>query len=77
MIASVTKPFCGDCTRMRLSPEGSIYTCLFSNVGTDLRGPMRSGATDDDLQAIIRGCLVCPLRPLLGGAGLHDGAPAG
>ena len=55
VIASVTKPFCGDCTRMRLSPEGSIYTCLFSNVGTDLRGPMRSGATDDDLQAIIRG----------------------
>ena len=55
VIASVTKPFCGDCTRMRLSPEGSIYTCLFSNVGTDLRGHMRSGATDDDLQAIIRG----------------------
>ena len=55
LIASVTKPFCGDCTRLRLSPEGSIYTCLFSNVGTDLRGPMRSGATDDDLQAIIRG----------------------
>ncbi len=55
LIASVTKPFCGDCTRLRLSPEGSIYTCLFSNVGTDLRGPMRSGATDDDLQGIIRG----------------------
>ena len=55
LIASVTKPFCGDCTRLRLSPEGSIYTCLFSNVGTDLRGPMRGGATDDDLQAIIRG----------------------
>ena len=55
LIASVTKPFCGDCTRLRLSPEGSIYTCLFSNVGTDLRGHMRSGATDDDLQAIIRG----------------------
>ena len=55
VIASVTKPFCGDCTRMRLSPEGSIYTCLFSNVGTDLRGHMRSGATDGDLQSIIRG----------------------
>ena len=55
LIASVTKPFCGDCTRLRLSPEGSIYTCLFSNVGTELRGHMRSGATDDDLQAIIRG----------------------
>ena len=54
LIASVTKPFCGDCTRLRLSPEGSIYTCLFANVGTDLRGPMRDGATDDDLEAIFR-----------------------
>ena len=55
VIASVTKPFCGDCTRMRLSPEGSVYTCLFSNAGTDLRGPMRAGATDAELAAIIRG----------------------
>ena len=55
VIASVTKPFCGDCTRIRLSPEGSIYTCLFSGVGRDLRGPIREGATDDDLEAIVRG----------------------
>jgi cyclic pyranopterin phosphate synthase len=55
LISSVTKPFCGDCTRLRLSPEGSIYTCLFANVGTDLRGPMRDGATDDDLEALLRG----------------------
>ena len=55
LIASVTKPFCGDCTRMRLSPEGSIYTCLFTNVGVDLRGPMRDGATDDDLEKLLRG----------------------
>jgi cyclic pyranopterin phosphate synthase len=53
VIASVTKPFCGDCTRLRLSPEGSIVTCLFANVGTDLRGPLRSGASDNDLEEII------------------------
>ena len=54
IIASVTKPFCGDCTRLRLSPEGSIYTCLFATRGTDLKGPMRAGATDDELEAIVR-----------------------
>ena len=53
VIASVTKPFCGDCTRLRLSPEGSIYTCLFAGVGTDLRGPLRGGATDEELAALI------------------------
>jgi cyclic pyranopterin phosphate synthase len=54
IIASVTMPFCGDCTRMRLSPEGSIYTCLFATEGTDLRGPLRAGASDDALEQIIR-----------------------
>ena len=54
IIASVTKPFCGDCTRIRLSPEGSVYTCLFASVGTDLRDLMRDGATDDELEAILR-----------------------
>ena len=53
VIASVTQPFCGDCTRLRLSPEGSIVTCLFANVGTDLRGPLRAGASDADLAEII------------------------
>jgi cyclic pyranopterin phosphate synthase len=53
VIASVTKPFCGNCTRLRLSPEGQIFTCLFGSAGTDLRGPMRDGATDDELQAIV------------------------
>ena len=55
VIASVTQPFCGDCTRLRLSPEGSVYTCLFASKGTDLRGPLRSGATDEELAAIIGG----------------------
>jgi cyclic pyranopterin phosphate synthase len=55
VIASVTRPFCGDCTRARLSAEGSLYTCLFAARGTDLKGPMRDGATDDDLAERIRG----------------------
>lgn len=54
LITSVTKPFCGACTRMRLSPEGQIFTCLFAGKGTDLREPLRSGASDDDIEAIIR-----------------------
>ena len=54
VIASVTKPFCGDCTRLRLSPEGRLVTCLFATLGTDLRGPMRSGASDADLRELVR-----------------------
>lgn len=54
LIASVTKPFCGACSRMRLSPEGSIYTCLFASEGTDLRAPLRSGASDEQIEQIIR-----------------------
>lgn len=54
LITSVTQPFCGSCTRMRLSPEGQIFTCLFGVKGTDLRDPMRAGATDDDIEQIIR-----------------------
>src|SRR5690606_35168185 len=50
MIASVTQPFCGDCSRMRLSPEGMVYTCLFATQGTDLKTPLRDGATDDELE---------------------------
>ncbi|HJW22066.1 MAG TPA: GTP 3',8-cyclase MoaA [Candidatus Limnocylindrales bacterium] len=55
IIASVSKPFCGDCTRARLSAEGELYTCLFSAVGHDLRGPLRRGATDADLRDLIAG----------------------
>ena len=49
LIASVTQPFCGDCTRARLSAEGKLYTCLFSAFGHDLRTPLRDGTTDDEL----------------------------
>jgi len=52
-ISSVTHPFCGDCTRARLSSEGVFYTCLFASHGCDLRAPLRSGATDEELTEII------------------------
>ena len=55
IIASVTRPFCGDCTRLRLSPEGQMYTCLFAVAGTDLREPLRAGASDAEIEAIARG----------------------
>lgn len=49
-ISSVTAPFCGDCSRARLSSDGQIYTCLFASEGTDLRGLLRSDADDDALR---------------------------
>jgi GTP 3',8-cyclase len=52
-ISSVTHPFCGTCTRARLSSEGVFYTCLFASAGLDLRAPMRSGATDAELRELI------------------------
>jgi cyclic pyranopterin phosphate synthase len=55
VIASVTRPFCGDCTRARVSAEGKLYTCLFSAVGHDLRAPLRSGASDEALADRIAG----------------------
>ncbi len=55
VIASVTQPFCGDCTRARLSAEGKLFTCLFALRGHDLRAVLRSGATDEELDASIRG----------------------
>jgi len=53
VISSVTQPFCGDCTRSRISAEGKLYTCLFAARGTDLRALIRSGATDDELAEAI------------------------
>jgi cyclic pyranopterin phosphate synthase len=54
-ISSVSQPFCGNCSRARLSSEGKFYTCLFSTHGLDLREAMRGGATDEDLLQTIRG----------------------
>lgn len=53
-VSSISKPFCGSCTRARLSSEGVLYTCLFAHQGLDLRGPMREGASDDELQGLIQ-----------------------
>jgi cyclic pyranopterin phosphate synthase len=55
IIASVTQPFCRDCTRARLSAEGRLYTCLFAVRGHDLRALVRGGATDDELDDTIAG----------------------
>ncbi len=49
VIASVSQPFCGTCTRVRLSADGSVYTCLFATRGRDFKTLLRSGASDDDL----------------------------
>ncbi len=54
-ISSVTQPFCGDCSRARLSSDGSLYTCLFATEGRDLRTRLRAGATDDELLDLIAG----------------------
>jgi len=56
IISSVSQPFCGDCSRARLSTEGKLVTCLFAADGLDLRGPMRAGASDDELKELIAGC---------------------
>ena len=53
VISSVTQPFCADCTRARLSADGSLYTCLFATQGHDLRGMLRRGATDDEITRSI------------------------
>jgi GTP 3',8-cyclase len=53
IITSVTQPFCGSCTRARLSAAGELYTCLFAGTGRDLRGLVRGGADDDALAAVI------------------------
>ena len=54
VIASVTQPFCGGCSRARLSAEGQLYTCLFAAKGHDLREPLRAGASDGEIAASIR-----------------------
>jgi cyclic pyranopterin phosphate synthase len=49
VIASVTRPFCGDCDRVRLTADGQVRNCLFAREESDLRGAMRAGADDDEL----------------------------
>ena len=52
-ISSVSQPFCGDCSRARLSADGKLYTCLFARLGYDLRAPLRAGASDEELAGMI------------------------
>lgn len=54
VISSVSQPFCADCTRIRLSADGKLYTCLFAAVGHDLRPLLRGGKTDSEIAAFIR-----------------------
>jgi len=53
-INPVSEPFCGDCNRIRLTAEGKLRTCLFSLHETDLREPLRAGASDSDLEQVVR-----------------------
>jgi cyclic pyranopterin phosphate synthase len=55
VIASVTRPFCRDCQRLRLSADGKLFTCLFAANGHDIRGLLRGGAGDEVLRAAVQG----------------------
>jgi len=55
VISSVTQPFCGDCSRLRVSAEGKTFTCLFAGEGRDIRAVLRSGASDDELIEFLGG----------------------
>ncbi len=54
IVASVTQPFCGSCARARLTSEGKLYSCLFATEGLDLRAPLRKGASDGEILALVR-----------------------
>lgn len=55
IITSVSSPFCGDCSRLRLAADGKLYPCLFASNSVDLKAALRSGATDDELLEAITG----------------------
>ena len=55
VIASVSRPFCGDCSRARLSADGQLYTCLFATRGHDLRARLRDGSTEEEIRAALHG----------------------
>jgi cyclic pyranopterin phosphate synthase len=57
VIPSVSEPFCDSCNRLRLTADGQLRACLFSLEETDLRGPLRAGASDDELAELARACL--------------------
>lgn len=57
LISAVTEPFCDSCNRLRLTADGQLRACLFSLDETDLRGPLRDGATDDEIAELARACI--------------------
>ena len=61
-VDSVTRPFCGDCSRLRLTSDGGMRVCLYDDREVDLRGPLRSGADDGDLLALVQGALAAKGR---------------
>jgi GTP 3',8-cyclase len=68
VIGSVTRPFCGACDRVRLTADGQVRNCLFARSEDDLRGPLRAGASDAELAAILRGAIAAKKR----GHGIDD-----
>jgi cyclic pyranopterin phosphate synthase len=68
IIASVTRPFCGDCDRVRLTADGQVRDCLFARKESDLRTPLRSGASDQELAELWR----TAMRGKLPGHGIND-----
>ena len=68
VIGSVTRPFCGACDRVRLTADGQVRNCLFATAESDLRAPMRDGASDDELAAIWRRAVAVKLP----GHGIND-----
>jgi GTP 3',8-cyclase len=68
IIGSVTRPFCGACDRVRLTADGQLRNCLFAREESDLRGPLRAGASDDELAARWERCLAAKLP----GHGIND-----
>ncbi len=75
VISSVTQPFCGSCTRARLSTEGKLFTCLFATQGIDLGAPLRQGADNQQLMALITECwkMRSDRYSMLRSSGLTDG----
>ena len=58
VIASVTRPFCGHCDRIRLTADGQVHTCLFALKEYDFRSVMRTGGSDDDIEALLRAAVL-------------------
>ena len=68
VIASVTRPFCGACNRVRLTADGQVRNCLFAREESDLRGPLRAGASDTELAERWRAAVATKLP----GHGIND-----